>query len=109
MSAVTADLPRPPVPPRRETAIFADLDGTLADIRSTPDEVQPDAARDLLLARLAEALGGRLAVISGRGLDDLDRVLEGRVRAVGAVHGLVRRTAAGTLSGQATIRASRAR
>jgi len=69
----------------------------LADIRPTPGEVKPDAERGLLLTRLADALGGRLAVISGRGLADLDRVLEGRVTAVGAVHGLIRRTAAGEL------------
>ncbi len=92
------DLPPPPAPPRGTTAIFADLDGTLADIRPTPGEVTPDAARDELLTKLAEALGGRLAVISGRGLDDLDRVLEGRIRAIGAVHGLVRRTATGELT-----------
>ena len=41
------------------------------------------------------ALAGRLAVISGRGLADLDRLLEGRVPAIAAVHGLVRRTADG--------------
>ena len=93
------DLPPPPIPPSATTAIFADLDGTLANIRPTPAEVTPNAARGRLLERLAESLGGRLAVISGRGLEDLDRVLEGRVTAVGAVHGLVRRTAAGELLG----------
>jgi trehalose 6-phosphate phosphatase len=93
------DLPAPPIPSRATAAIFADLDGTLAEIEPTPGAVVPDAARQRLLARLSRALGGRLAVISGRGLDDLDRVLEGQVRAVGAVHGLVRRTAAGALLG----------
>jgi trehalose 6-phosphate phosphatase len=93
------DLPAPPTPPTATTAIFADLDGTLAEIEPTPGEVVPDATRQRLLARLSGVLGGRLAVISGRGLDDLDRVLEGRVAAVGAVHGLVRRTAAGALLG----------
>ena len=94
------DLPPPPVPPRATTAIFADLDGTLADIRPTPGDVKPDAVRDALLARLAGALDGRLAVISGRDLEDLDRVLEGRIKALGAVHGLVRRSANGELSGR---------
>lgn len=93
------DLPPPPVPPRATTAIFADLDGTLADIRPTPGDVKPDAVRDALLAGLARALDGRLAVISGRDLEDLDRVLEGRIKALGAVHGLVRRSANGELSG----------
>ena len=93
------DLPAPPIPARATAAIFADLDGTLAEIAPTPGEVGPDAARRRLLASLSLALGGRLAVISGRGLDDLDRVLEGRITAVGAIHGLVRRTAAGALLG----------
>jgi trehalose 6-phosphate phosphatase len=42
-----------------------------------------------LLARLAPALDGRIAVLSGRALDDVDRILEGRVACVAAVHGLV--------------------
>ncbi len=76
-------------------ALFADLDGTLAPIAATPDAVGPDPRRRILLDDLAAALGGRLAVISGRGLDDLDRLLERRVPAIAAVHGLVRRTAQG--------------
>ena len=36
-------------------------------------------------------------MVSGRTLADIDRILEGRVKAVAAVHGLVRRDAAGTL------------
>jgi trehalose 6-phosphate phosphatase len=42
-------------------------------------------------------LSGRLAVVSGRALDDIDRVLEKDVTAVAAVHGLVRRTAWGEI------------
>ncbi len=100
---VTADpireLPVPPTPPAATTAIFADLDGTLAEFKPTPGEVGPDAMRQRLLESLSQALGGRLAVISGRGLDDLDRVLDGKIVALGAVHGLTRRTAAGALIG----------
>lgn len=86
-------LPAPPAPRLVEIALFADLDGTLAPMESTPDAVKPDLSRRRLLDALARALGGRLAVVSGRALGDLDRVLEGRVVAVAAVHGLVRRTA----------------
>jgi len=78
-------------------ALFADLDGTLAPIESSPDGVGPNARRRRLLNSLSSALGGRFAVISGRGLADLDRVLEGRIRPVAAIHGLVRRRADGTL------------
>lgn len=105
MKASTIDFPpqdhalaAPPVPQLSRVALFADLDGTLAPLQATPGSVKPDAARRRLLDALSQALSGRFAVISGRALDDLDRVLEGRVRALGAVHGLVRRTAAGVVT-----------
>src|SRR5579872_7167706 len=93
---VTARTPRPEddlhAPPPfnpADIALFADLDGTLAPIEATPDEGKPDPERRRLLEALSSALDGRLAVISGRGLTDIDRVLEGRIPAVAAVHGLV--------------------
>jgi trehalose 6-phosphate phosphatase len=51
-----------------------------------------------LLERLARRLDGRLAVISGRTLGDVDRIVEGRVPAVAAIHGLVRRGPDGRVS-----------
>jgi trehalose 6-phosphate phosphatase len=78
-------------------ALFLDLDGTLAPIVPRPDQVVPDPRRTHLLERLREGLDGRLAVISGRTLDDLDRILEHRVTALAGVHGLARRTGAGEL------------
>jgi trehalose 6-phosphate phosphatase len=59
--------------------------------------VRPDPRRTDVLERLSEALGGRLAVVTGRTLADVDRILEGRVTTVAAVHGLVRRDAQGRL------------
>jgi trehalose-phosphatase len=53
----------------RNVALFLDLDGTLAPVEARPDLVEvPPATRDLLetLARLCP-----VAVVSGRGLDDL--------------------------------------
>jgi len=92
---ITAGLP-PPKPLRLgDTALFLDLDGTLAPIAARPQDVGPDPRRTGLLERLTERLDGRLAVVSGRTLDDIDRILEGRVTAVAAVHGLVRRDAQG--------------
>jgi trehalose 6-phosphate phosphatase len=86
-------LPAPMLPPLDRTALFADLDGTLAPIEATPQAVGPSASRRRLIDALTRALSGRFAVVSGRGLADIDRVLEGRVAAVAAVHGLVRRNA----------------
>jgi trehalose 6-phosphate phosphatase len=86
-----SDLPPPPaaLPPR--AALFLDLDGTLAPIMARPEQVGPDARRATLLDALSRALDGRLAVVSGRALEDIDRILEERVKFVAGVHGLVRR------------------
>jgi len=90
-------LPAPKPLSLGETALFLDLDGTLAPIAARPQDVRPDPRRTSLLERLAQRLDGRLAVVSGRTLADVDRILEGCVHAVAAVHGLVRREADGTL------------
>lgn len=90
-----AVLKAPAVLDLRRTALFLDLDGTLAGIEARPAMVGPDPRRNRLLARLSHALDGRLAVVSGRSLEDVDRILGGGVRAVAAVHGLDRRGASG--------------
>jgi trehalose 6-phosphate phosphatase len=83
------------------TSLFLDLDGTIAPLEPVPQDVGPDPDRRRLLDALRAGLGGRLAIVSGRTLADLDRVLESRIPALGAVHGLVMRSADGQVS-QAT-------
>jgi trehalose 6-phosphate phosphatase len=78
-------------------ALFLDLDGTLAPIAERPQDVVPDPRRTSLLERLSRRAGGRLAVITGRSLEDVDRILEGCVLPVAAVHGLVRRCSDGRI------------
>lgn len=95
---LTVELPAPKPLRLEETALFLDLDGTLAPIVPRPQDVRPDPRLTTLLERLNRALDGRLAVISGRTLADIDRILEGRVKAVAAVHGLVRRDIDGTIT-----------
>jgi trehalose 6-phosphate phosphatase len=85
-----------------EAAVFLDLDGTLAEIAQRPDEVKPAAGRTLTLKRLHKRVGGRLAVLTGRDLSEADRILEGTVVAIGAVHGHVRRSPEGDVSRSAT-------
>jgi trehalose 6-phosphate phosphatase len=65
---------RPPAP-RREWALFLDLDGTLLDIATTPAAVV--VPRDLTadLEAAAAALAGALAIVSGRDLRDVDSLL----------------------------------
>jgi trehalose 6-phosphate phosphatase len=91
-------LPQPrPLGGFQSAALFLDLDGTLAAIRPRPEDVGPEAWRTSLLVKLVERLDGRLAVISGRSLAEVDRILEGVVTAVAAVHGLVRRRPDGAI------------
>ena len=78
-------------------ALFLDLDGTLAPIVSRPDQVVPDARRTHLLEKLCEGLDGRLAVVSGRTLGTIDRILDGAAPAAAGVHGLERRRADGVV------------
>jgi trehalose 6-phosphate phosphatase len=90
--------PTPPPETNPTTvALFLDLDGTLAPFESRPDLVGPVARRTAAVATAATALDGRLAVISGRPLHDIDRILEGAARAGAGVHGLERRSAGGAL------------
>lgn len=89
--------PRIPVLDPARSALFLDLDGTLAPIAPRPDAVGPDARRTGLLRRLVATTQGRLAVVSGRTLADLDRILERQVVPLAAVHGLVRRDAQGRI------------
>jgi trehalose 6-phosphate phosphatase len=74
-----------------DSALFLDLDGTLAPLAATPDAVPYDPARAAVLAKLELAMGGAMAVLSGRTLDDVRRILGPAPSAVAAVHGLVRR------------------
>lgn len=75
--------------PKRDFALFLDIDGTLLDIAPTPDAVQVpnDLARDL--ARAAAVLGGALAVVSGRDLADIDALLAPLHLPLGSEHGAV--------------------
>lgn len=81
----------------RGVALFLDLDGVLAPIVARPEDVAPTTERTALMRALQAALGGRLAVISGRTIADLDRILDGAVPALAGVHGLERRLSDGRL------------
>lgn len=59
----------------RDTALFLDFDGTLADLAPEPDAVRVEQGLVTILATLYEALGGALAIITGRRLADLDHFL----------------------------------
>lgn len=70
-------------------SLFLDLDGTLLELVDRPDQVVADAPLKRLLARLDARLGGRLAVVSGRSIAQIDRILGDLARriAVSGSHG----------------------
>lgn len=88
--------------PFDETALFLDLDGTLAQIAPRPEDVAMSPAALGLLRRLRDRLGGRLAILSGRDIPSIDAILPEVTPSVAGVHGLRRRTAAGEMHGGAT-------
>jgi trehalose 6-phosphate phosphatase len=92
-------MPRLPEPPARlsRPALFLDLDGVLAPLAPTPDAVVPDARRTAVLRRLANRLQGRVAIISGRTIAEIDRIAESASASASGVHGLERRRADGSV------------
>lgn len=77
------------------TALFLDLDGTLTALRDRPSDVRPHARRTALLREAGARLAGRVAIISGRTVANIDQILQGACLAVSGVHGLQRRSACG--------------
>ncbi len=68
-------------------ALFLDVDGTLLDLAERPELVVTPAGLVATLKNAERKLAGALALISGRAIDDVDRLFEPlRLRASG-VHG----------------------
>jgi trehalose 6-phosphate phosphatase len=83
MKDIMPGLPGPPV----ELAFLLDIDGTILYIAATPAEVRvPNSLRETL-ARLDRLSGDALALVSGRSLQDIDRIFAPlRLAAIGG-HG----------------------
>jgi trehalose 6-phosphate phosphatase len=73
-------------------ALFLDFDGTLVDIAPTPDTVIVPTGLPLLLARLETALDGALAIVSGRPIAAIDRMIAPLRLVVAGGHGAEIRT-----------------
>jgi len=78
---------------RLNSALFLDIDGTLLEIAATPEAVHMPAGLRELLWDLAARQNGALALISGRTLPDIDRLL-GAGLPLAAEHGAILRDAA---------------
>jgi trehalose 6-phosphate phosphatase len=91
-------LPAPEPLVCRGQALFLDLDGTLTPIMPRPGDVVADPERTRLLRDLVQGFERRVAIISGRTVEDVAAITEDAVPAIAGVHGLARRDARGELS-----------
>ncbi|MET0373242.1 MAG: trehalose-phosphatase [Rhizorhabdus sp.] len=65
----------PPAIDTSRHSLFVDFDGTLVPLVDRPDLVRADAELLELLAALAARFPGRLALVSGRSLEQLDHMI----------------------------------
>ncbi|MGF7171985.1 trehalose-phosphatase [Sphingobium xanthum] len=71
-SPFTPELPLPPVSLLTGASLFLDIDGTLLDLVDDPDSVVADDVLRSLILHVADALAGRVAIISGRSLAQIE-------------------------------------
>ena len=86
----------PPWPSR--PALFLDFDGTLVEIVDHPSLTVASPRLKTLLPRLPEVCEGAVAVITGRRIEDIDRILAPYTFLAAGVHGLERRSSDGAIS-----------
>ena len=86
-----------PPPLQAGHALFLDIDGCLVDFADTPDGAVVPAALLDVIARVAGALDGALALVSGRAIASIDAMFAPLVLSVAGQHGHVRRDASGLL------------
>lgn len=72
---------------RNPIAIFLDVDGTLLDLADKPNEVVTPPRLIPTLASIQGALSGALALVSGRGVQELDRLFAPLQLRASGVHG----------------------
>lgn len=84
------DLAEPPIDSLYEASLFLDFDGTLVELASRPDGVEVGEDLLNLLLELQQKLGGRIALLSGRAVDNVGRLLSPIQLAMGGSHGLER-------------------
>src|SRR5262249_11669982 len=82
---------------RGPCAFFLDLDGTLLELADHPHRVSVDGGLVGMLKALTRAADGALAIISGRTVADIDRLLGDPGFCVAGQHGAERRDFSGTM------------
>lgn len=87
-ATVAAPLPAPPLPrPDQRWALFLDVDGCLLDFVDDPAAVVVSPELHDVLHALHRRLDGALALVSGRGVDDLDRLFSMPPWPLAGLHG----------------------
>src|SRR4029078_11458029 len=88
--------PREGHPPfSRDWCVFLDIDGTLLEHMDRPDDVSVDWALRGLLVRLSSGLDRAVALISGRSIEDVERLFAPLLVPVAGLHGVEYRDARG--------------
>lgn len=90
-------LPAPP-PIARDWAMFLDVDGCLLDFADHPENVEVPHGLCGSLERVRSALGGALALVSGRSLAQLDAIFPDVTFAAAGLHGLELRDSFGRVA-----------
>jgi len=75
------------IAPLSSCAYFLDVDGTLLDIMPRPEDVVADETLRTLLVGLAGAAGGALGLVSGRAIEDIDRIFAPHIFPAAGLHG----------------------
>jgi trehalose 6-phosphate phosphatase len=101
------DAPRVAAPDRHDAcrlplfapawAFFLDVDGTLLEFAERPDAVSVDRALADLVVALSAACAGAVALVSGRGVGEIDRLFTPARLAVAGQHGVERRNTRGAM------------
>lgn len=91
-----SELTPPPPLDSEGAALFLDFDGTLVELAETPGAIRVPPRLKPLLEELREKLDGRLAIVSGRSIADLERHLPASGIAFAGSHGLELRLADGS-------------
>ncbi len=84
-------------------ALFLDFDGTLVELASGPDEIDPREDIAEMLEALAARLDGRCAVVSGRAISDIEKHAGPLAIALAGSHGADVRAADGEVIGKEAL------
>src|ERR1700678_391258 len=90
-------------PASLDWCLFLDVDGTLIELTDSPLDTFADPALKTLLGRVAERLGGAVALVSGRSIHYLDALFAPLCLPAAGLHGVERRKATGAMHGASFV------